>query len=95
MPVNGARLGLQAEIADGSGTLHANDGAGSRYIVEPKWSYPISAQVGRLINGSAMIYGGVGYAAERNSVMFASPTILSFSIYHREEGLLIGGGRDV
>lgn len=91
--VNRLRLGVQAELMDGSSTLLSDDGAGTEYIVEPKGvSYAFTARAGMLVRPHSMVYARGGYAVEKNRILFTGPTILSIPITRRDEGLLIGAG---
>jgi outer membrane immunogenic protein len=88
-------IGAQAEINGGEREILANDGAGTFNTVDPKWGYAMSARAGFLASPRTLIFGRVGYAAERTKEVFGGPTIQILAIPPEPKwrgGLQLGGG---
>jgi outer membrane immunogenic protein len=90
-------VGAQAEVNGGAGNILAHDDEGTFNDVDPKWGYAVSARAGFLALPRTLIYGRIGYAAERTREVFGGQSILIVAIPPRPEwhgGLQLGGGAE-
>lgn len=92
----GANLlfGVEAGIGAGGKTLRETPVAGLNASVDPKWNYDVSARAGILASPNLLLYGRVGYGAERTrvSVTSAVPGVTSSSESGWSDGIIYGGG---
>jgi outer membrane immunogenic protein len=87
-------VGVEAGIGGGGKTLRDTPIAGLNAAVNPKWYYDLSARAGVLATPNVLLYGRVGYGAERTRVSVTStiPGVASESDTGWSDGLLLGGG---
>jgi len=87
-------VGLEAGVGAGGKTLRGAPMTGLDVAVNPKWNYDVSARAGILASPNLLLYGRVGYGAERTKVSVTSsiPGVTSDSESGWSDGLLFGGG---
>lgn len=87
-------VGVEAGIGFGGKTLRDTPVAGLTAEIDPKWNYDVSARAGVLATPNLLIYGRLGYGAERTRVSTVStiPGVSSESEKGWSDGLLYGGG---
>lgn len=87
-------LGGEAEIGGGGRTLRQTLLPGLTASVDPDWNYMFSGRAGFLAGDRALVYGRVGYGAERITIGItdtATPAN-SFSDKGWSDGAVYGGG---
>ena len=87
-------VGLEAGLGAGGKTLGATPVTGLDVAVNPKWNYDVSARAGILASPNLLLYGRVGYGAERTKVSVTStiPGVASDSETGWSDGVLYGAG---
>jgi outer membrane immunogenic protein len=87
-------VGVEAGIGAGGKTLRGAPVTGLNVAVDPKWHYDLSARAGVLATPNVLLYGRIGYGAERTRVSVTStiPGVASASDKGWSDGLLLGGG---
>jgi outer membrane immunogenic protein len=91
---NNVIVGVEAGIGAGGKTLRGAPVTGLNVAVDPKWHYDLSARAGVLATPNVLLYGRIGYGAERTRVSVTStiPGVASASDKGWSDGLLLGGG---
>mgnify|MGYP000988854672 CR=1 FL=1 len=87
-------VGVEAGLGFGGKTLRGTPIAGLTAEVDPKWNYDVSARAGFLATPNLLVYGRVGYGAEKTRVSLVSTIqgVDSASDKGWSDGLLYGGG---
>lgn len=87
-------LGVEAGIGAGGKTLRGTPVNGLDVSVNPKWNYDVSARAGVLASPNLLLYGRLGYGAERTRVSLDSTVtgITSDSDTGWSDGVIYGGG---
>lgn len=65
-------VGVEAGLGFGGKTLRGTPIAGLTAEVDPKWNYDVSARAGFLATPNLLVYGRVGYGAEKTRVSLVS-----------------------
>ncbi|WP_164857252.1 outer membrane protein [Sphingomonas crocodyli] len=92
-----AVVGVQVEVNGATGAVRADDGAGTFSDFDPKWGYAVSTRAGFLATPNLLLYGRLGYSAERVREVFGGPTILIVAIPPKARwlsGSQYGGGAE-
>jgi len=87
-------VGVEAGIGFGGKTLRDTPVAGLTAEIDPKWNYDVSARAGVLATPNLLVYGRLGYGAERTRVSTVSTLqgVTSASEKGWSDGLIYGGG---
>jgi outer membrane immunogenic protein len=87
-------VGVEAGLGFGGKTLRGAPAAGIATSVNPSWNYDISARAGVLASPNLLIYGRLGYGAERVRTTVTSTVqgVDSVSDKGWSNGLLWGAG---
>lgn len=91
---NNVIVGVEAGIGFGGKTLRGTPVAGLTAEIDPKWNYDVSARAGFLATPNLLVYGRLGYGAERTRVSTVSTIegVGSASDKGWSDGILYGGG---
>ena len=91
---NNVIVGVEAGIGFGGKTLRGTPVAGLTAEIDPKWNYDVSARAGFLATPNLLVYGRLGYGAERTRVSTVSTIegVASASDKGWSDGILYGGG---
>ena len=65
-------VGVEAGLGFGGKTLRDTPIAGLTAEIDPKWNYDVSARAGFLATPNLLVYGRVGYGAEKTRVSTVS-----------------------
>lgn len=87
-------FGGEAEVGAGGRTLRQTLAPGLTASIDPDWNYMFSGRAGFLAGDRALVYGRVGYGAERINVAISDSVTPGNSVSSNEwsDGAVYGGG---
>lgn len=87
-------VGVEAGFGFGGKTLRGSPVPGLDAEIDPKWNYDVSARAGMLVSPNLLVYGRLGYGAERVRVSTVSTVggVASATDKRWSDGLIYGAG---